>query len=217
MRPLRPRLARPGSGAQLGPGRAPGRAVRARPRLPGAGGPTSRSSASPSSAPAPPARAHGATTTALPDSLMRRTMLWPLWPLWARRWRGLRTLRSAPPPARPPRPVQRARAGPRAPTRAPPPSPAWLHPGRSGALALGPQVLAVFGELRPSAAKALGLRQRAAVAEVFVDAVPARRRPRAKTPAAARRLQPVRRDFAFVMEAEAGAESLLRAVAGRSA
>ena len=75
-------------------------------------------------------------------------------------------------------------------------------------------MLAVFGELRPSAAKALGLRQRAAVAEVFVDAVPARRRPRAKTPAAAaRRLQPVRRDFAFVMEAEAGAESLLRAVA----
>ena len=37
-------------------------------------------------------------------------------------------------------------------------APAWYHPGRSGALRLGPNVIAYFGEVHPKVMKALGLK-----------------------------------------------------------
>src|SRR3546814_11912123 len=56
-----------------------------------------------------------------------------------------------------------------------PAGPAY-HPGRSGKLCLGPkQVLAEFGELHPSVARAFDLKGTVAAAEVYLDAVPARR------------------------------------------
>ena len=97
-----------------------------------------------------------------------------------------------------------------------PPADGWYHPGRSGRLGLGPkQILASFGELHPRTAAAFDLKGSIAAAEIFLDAVPlprsARRTRAAFAPSA---LQPVRRDFAFLVDAASSAETLLRAVRG---
>ncbi len=88
------------------------------------------------------------------------------------------------------------------------------HPGRSGRLCLGPKnVLAEFGELHPETLKALDLDGPAMAAEVYLDAIPMPRdtshlRDAYAPPA----LQAVRRDFAFLIDADAPAGDLLRAV-----
>ena len=93
---------------------------------------------------------------------------------------------------------------------------AVYHPGQSGTLRLGPKtVLAEFGTLHPATAKAFDLGGNAVVAEIHLDAIPAKRasgRTRAAyTPPA---LQPVKRDFAFLVPEALPAGDLLRAVAG---
>ncbi|WP_174286562.1 phenylalanine--tRNA ligase subunit beta [Sphingomonas bacterium] len=92
---------------------------------------------------------------------------------------------------------------------------AW-HPGRSGTLRLGPKtVLAAFGIVHPSVAKAFDLDGPVAAVELYLDALPAKRdtgfaRPAFTPPA----LQPVRRDFAFVVPQGLAADVLVRAVRG---
>ncbi|MCA3247351.1 MAG: phenylalanine--tRNA ligase subunit beta [Azospirillum sp.] len=93
-------------------------------------------------------------------------------------------------------------------------APAWFHPGRSGALKLGPKtVLAWFGELHPRVAQALDLEGPVAACEVFLDAIPApkakggRQRPALKLSP----FQPLERDFAFVVDASVAADAILRA------
>ena len=90
------------------------------------------------------------------------------------------------------------------------------HPGQSGTLRLGPKtVLAEFGALHPATAKAFDLDGPVMVAEIHLDAIPAKRtagRTRAAyTPPA---LQPVKRDFAFFVPEALAAGDLLRAVSG---
>ena len=96
-------------------------------------------------------------------------------------------------------------------------APAWFHPGRSGALRLGANVLAHFGELHPGVLKTMGLDAPMVAFEVFLDAVPeprvgkaGKRRPALRRSA----FQPVERDFAFVVDEEVAAETLVRAVCG---
>ncbi|MFA6116414.1 MAG: phenylalanine--tRNA ligase subunit beta [Sphingomonas sp.] len=92
---------------------------------------------------------------------------------------------------------------------------AW-HPGQSGTLRLGPKtVLAVFGMVHPLTARAFDLDGPVAAVELYLDAIPGKRsagfmRPAYAPPA----LQVVRRDFAFLVPAELGADTLLRAVKG---
>ena len=93
-------------------------------------------------------------------------------------------------------------------------APAHYHPGRSGVLRQGPKlVLAHFGELHPSVLAALDLPGPAVGFEVRLDAIaePKRRRKAAPDLPA---FQPLRRDFAFVVDAATTAETLLRAVRG---
>ena len=92
------------------------------------------------------------------------------------------------------------------------PADPWFHPGRSGRLALGKAVVAAFGELHPRLAG--DLRQSVVVAELYLDALPPVRTKRARPAFAPPPLQPVGRDFAFVVAAEVAAETLLRAVRG---
>jgi phenylalanyl-tRNA synthetase beta chain len=92
-------------------------------------------------------------------------------------------------------------------------APAWFHPGRSGALKLGPKItLAHFGEVHPQTLRALGVAGPVAAFEVFVGALPPQKRKGLAKPALdAIDLLPVRRDFAFVLDAKVPAADIVRA------
>ena len=93
---------------------------------------------------------------------------------------------------------------------------AAYHPGQSGTLRLGPKtVLAEFGVLHPSLAKQFGLAGTAVVGEIFLDAIPAKRKTGfMRPPYAPPALQAVKRDFAFVVDDAVEADALVRAVKG---
>lgn len=93
-------------------------------------------------------------------------------------------------------------------------APPWYHPGRSGTLGFGPKnVLAVFGELHPAVLEHLGVRGPVAAFEVFLAALPARRSRRTDSQALPlSSLQPLERDFAFIVDADVTAEAVLAAV-----
>jgi phenylalanyl-tRNA synthetase beta chain len=88
--------------------------------------------------------------------------------------------------------------------------PQWYHPGRAGRLRLGPTELGHFGELHPDVLDAFEVKGPVAALEVFVDAV---RLPRAgrRPPLQLSVFQPVERDFAFIVDSDLPAETLLRA------
>jgi phenylalanyl-tRNA synthetase beta chain len=89
------------------------------------------------------------------------------------------------------------------------------HPGRSGRLGLGPKnILAEFGELHPATLGAFDLEGPLVAAEIFLDSVPQKRGGRMREAYAPPALQAVKRDFAFLVAADAPADALLRAVRG---
>ena len=93
-------------------------------------------------------------------------------------------------------------------------APAWFHPGRSGVVRLGPKlVLAHFGEVHPEALAALDVTGPAAAFEVYLEAVPPEKKKGvARPPLKLSDLLPVRRDFAFVLEASVAASEVVKAV-----
>ncbi|MDM8010814.1 MAG: phenylalanine--tRNA ligase subunit beta [Parasphingorhabdus sp.] len=90
------------------------------------------------------------------------------------------------------------------------------HPGQSGTLRLGPKkILAAYGALHPNATKAFGLKGGAVGAEIFLDAIPLKKKSGHMRDAfAPPALQAVTRDFAFIVDADLPAGDLLRAVKG---
>jgi len=92
-------------------------------------------------------------------------------------------------------------------------APAWFHPGRSGALKLGPKLtLGVFGELHPDVLAKLRLDGPISGFELYLDAVPpAKRKSLTKAALDASDLQAVSRDFAFLLDADAAAGDVARA------
>jgi phenylalanyl-tRNA synthetase beta chain len=93
-------------------------------------------------------------------------------------------------------------------------APGFYHPGRSGVVRQGPKVvLATFGEIHPRLRAALDLPGPAVAFEVFLDAIPEPKR-RKKAAPDLPAFQPVRRDFAFLVDASVAAEALLRAARG---
>ena len=81
-------------------------------------------------------------------------------------------------------------------------APEYYHPGRSGALRLGKNVIAYFGEIHPLITKKLGIKQRVVAFEVYLDNIPL---PRATHDKAKKKLelsqfQPVDKDLAFIMD-----------------
>ena len=92
--------------------------------------------------------------------------------------------------------------------------PAWFHPGRSGVLRLGPTVLAHFGELHPEILEAFDVKGPIAAFEAFVDAVVLPRAIRTRPLLRLSVFQPVERDFAFIVDRDVPAETLLRAARG---
>jgi phenylalanyl-tRNA synthetase beta chain len=92
-------------------------------------------------------------------------------------------------------------------------APPWFHPGRSGVLTLGPKtVLAAFGELHPRVLAALDVRGPAVAFSLALEALPfPKARGATRPPLAVSDLQPVERDFAFVLDARSEAEAVLKA------
>jgi phenylalanyl-tRNA synthetase beta chain len=94
------------------------------------------------------------------------------------------------------------------------PAAAHYHPGRSAQLVLGKAVLAEFGALHPEVARAFDCELPVVAGEIFLDALPPVRSRRSRGAFAPSALQPLERDYAFLVAADRPAEVLLRAVAG---
>ncbi len=95
--------------------------------------------------------------------------------------------------------------------------PAWLHPGRSGTIQIGPQnVLGYFGELHPRALEALHADGPLVAFEVILDRIPdAKVKPtRAKPTLELSAFHPVSRDFAFSVDRGVRAGDIVRAAQG---
>lgn len=91
-------------------------------------------------------------------------------------------------------------------------APDHFHPGRSAALRMGKDILAVFGEIHPSILDEKGIDCCAVGFEVFLDKVPTpRSKGTAKKLLKLSPLQPISRDFAFIVDQDVEAESLIRA------
>ena len=90
-------------------------------------------------------------------------------------------------------------------------APSYYHPGRSGALCLGKNVLAYFGELHPNVLKAMDVKERVVAAEVFLDKVPAKElKNKNQKTVLMSAFQPLSRDFAFIMDTGIDAEKVLK-------
>ena len=95
--------------------------------------------------------------------------------------------------------------------------PDWYHPGRSGTIKLGPKVVVgSFGEFHPMTLELMDVNGPLCGFEIFLDAIPAPRKKatRSKGALIVSALQPVKRDFAFVMDRDVEAAKVLRAANG---
>lgn len=92
----------------------------------------------------------------------------------------------------------------------------WWHPGRHGMICLGPKkVLGVFGEIHPKVLAAMDVKGPAMGFTLWPAEVPLPKKKSATRPALELRdLQAVERDFAFVVEADVEALTLVNAAAG---
>ena len=92
----------------------------------------------------------------------------------------------------------------------------WWHPGRHGRICLGPKkMLGVFGELHPKVLRALDVKGPAVAFTLWPEEIPAARKALATRSALELRdLQAVERDFAFVVDADVEALTLVNAAAG---
>ena len=95
--------------------------------------------------------------------------------------------------------------------------PDWYHPGRSGTIKLGPKViLGTFGEFHPMTLELADVSGPIFGFEISLDAIPEARRKASRSTGALdiSALQPVKRDFAFVMDKSVEASLVLRAANG---
>ena len=92
-------------------------------------------------------------------------------------------------------------------------APSYYHPGRSGSMRLGKNVLAYFGELHPAISKKFGIKGRVMAFEVYLDNIPL---PRNNSDKSKKKLelfsfQPLDKDLAFVVDKSVDANNILAA------
>ena len=90
----------------------------------------------------------------------------------------------------------------------------WSHPGRGGRIQLGPKLtIGWFGEIHPTVLAEYGLTGPIAAFELDLDAIPEpRKKPTRSKPALQLSdLMPLSRDFAFVVDRDVAAATILRA------
>ncbi|MGL4974789.1 MAG: phenylalanine--tRNA ligase subunit beta, partial [Bosea sp. (in: a-proteobacteria)] len=94
--------------------------------------------------------------------------------------------------------------------------PAWAHPGRSAKLQFGPKtIIGAFGEVHPETLKARDVKGPLVAFELWLDPLPA---PKAKPTKMKPKLvlsdlQPLTRDFAFVVGADVAAGEMVKVAA----
>jgi phenylalanyl-tRNA synthetase beta chain len=92
---------------------------------------------------------------------------------------------------------------------------AWWHPGRSGVIGLGPNVMASFGEVHPKILAAMDVKGPAVAFTVLVANIPfAKVKTPTKPALVLSDLQAVERDFAFVVDAGVEALTAVNAATG---
>lgn len=93
----------------------------------------------------------------------------------------------------------------------------WSHPGRGGRVQLGPKlIIGWFGEIHPSLAAEYGLTGPIAAFELDLDAIPEPRRKPTRTKPLLKLsdLMPLSRDFAFLVDRDVTAATILKAARG---
>lgn len=94
-------------------------------------------------------------------------------------------------------------------------APAWYHPGRSGSLCLGKNVLAHFGEIHPAILKAFDIKTPVVGFEVYMENIPLpKHKDKGQKALKMSNLMPLSRDFAFVMDRAVEAEKVLSTIRG---
>ena len=94
-------------------------------------------------------------------------------------------------------------------------APDYYHPGRSGVLRLGKNVLANFGEIHPAILEEMDIKFPVVGFEVILDNIPqAKKKGTEKSMLHLEPLQPLTRDFAFLVDENVSAADLLRAAKG---
>jgi phenylalanyl-tRNA synthetase beta chain len=92
-------------------------------------------------------------------------------------------------------------------------APEYYHPGRSGVIRLGPNVLAYFGEIHPAILDDMGIKTSLSGFEIFLENIPETRK-KGGTEKPLLRLEPLmplRRDFAFLVDAKTEADTIIKA------
>lgn len=89
----------------------------------------------------------------------------------------------------------------------------WYHPGQSGVVRLGKNIVAQFGVLHPAVLKAWDIDFPVVAFEIFIDLLPSQKPKKTSTKASLtlNPLQPVTRDFAFVVANTVPADAILKA------
>lgn len=92
-------------------------------------------------------------------------------------------------------------------------APEWYHPGQSGIVKFGPNILAQFGVLHPKILSHYDIKLPVVAAEIFLNNIPA---PKSKGSKARSLLklspfQPVSRDFAFLIDQSVSADAVVKA------
>ncbi len=95
-------------------------------------------------------------------------------------------------------------------------APGWFHPGRSGSLHFGPNVVGYFGEFHPQILEDLDVTGPLCGFEIVLDAIPApkAKATKAKSKLALPELMPLERDFAFIVDGHVKGADVLKAALG---
>ena len=92
-------------------------------------------------------------------------------------------------------------------------APKWYHPGRSGTLNMGKNCVAVFGEIHPKQAKAMGIKGTVVGFEIYPDMLPQPKNKGTNKPLLQiNNLQSASRDFAFVVDNTVPSADIVKAV-----
>ncbi len=96
------------------------------------------------------------------------------------------------------------------------PAPSWYHPGQSGILSVGKNIVAEFGRLHPYLLNQFEIEEDVFCFEVFIDNIPKSKKTKSFTRKkfSPSHFQSVERDFAFLIDDDIPVEDILRKVSG---